>query len=206
MARRTSSTTCRRGARVGHVEPAPQGAPGTLASRPRVASTCGATFRRDCKSSIEGKYDAIVLAAAGLQRLGLEGAIGAYLPRRAVPARRRSGRARGRAARRRRRRPFDGSLSLDDPRRAPRPRPSARCSLGSRAAARCRSARSARSLRRARAAGGGLLARRPDGGRRAASKATRGRRRGRRRARRGAARPRRRRDPRRDPRAAPGEG
>ena len=55
------------------------------------ASRCGATCSPGCKSWTQGQYGALVLACAGLKRLGLEGRIQPPLPHGGDAARRRPG-------------------------------------------------------------------------------------------------------------------
>ena len=105
-------------------------APPSCAPRARISrsSRSAATSTRACVGSREGEFDAIVLARAGLQRLGREGEIGAVLdPARFVPA------------------PGQGALALegragDDARaarrsrRSPTPTPSPACTPSARVA------------------------------------------------------------------------
>ena len=67
-----------------------------------ASSRCAATSTRGCASSTRASYDAIVLAAAGLMRLGLAERIRARFDADADAAGGRPGRARHRGARRRR--------------------------------------------------------------------------------------------------------
>ena len=93
VARRAAAGRVRR-----HLEPAPRGAAARAAARPARASRCAATSTRGCASSTKASYDAIVLAAAGLMRLGLADAHRAPLRTRGDAAVRRPGRARHRGA------------------------------------------------------------------------------------------------------------
>ena len=69
---------------------------------PRRRARCAATSTRGCASSPTGEFDAIVLARAGLQRLGREREVGGVLDPAQLRAGARPGRARARGARRRR--------------------------------------------------------------------------------------------------------
>ena len=70
-ARRRAATSCRAGARGGHVEPAaPRAAPRAPPGSPHRADP-GQRGHAPRASSSDGAYDALILAAAGLERLGL---------------------------------------------------------------------------------------------------------------------------------------
>ena len=82
----TSARTAGRRARR-HVEPAARGAAARARSAARRSSRCAATSTRGCASSTKGSYDAIILAAAGLKRLGFGARIASLLdPDESLPA------------------------------------------------------------------------------------------------------------------------
>ncbi len=86
--RRRRPRRARAGRARGHEQRAPHRAAARRARGPRAWSRCAATSTRACASSPARRaLDAIVLARAGLQRLGREDAVGAVLdPARFVPA------------------------------------------------------------------------------------------------------------------------
>ena len=87
-----------------HLQPAPRRCSCWRCGPTCASSRCAATSTRGCASSTKASYDAIVLAAAGLKRLGLAARIRARVRAGADAAGGRAGRAGHRGARRRARR------------------------------------------------------------------------------------------------------